>query len=216
MFSGIKESIEDAFGNTAESLANIGNKIGSIVESIRSGIASVEQKITDFKTGIETKITNFETSVENKIQSIIDSIMSIPQLIADKIKSVLEDLFVPDEESMNAKIQQIRDKFAFIYEFSDVGKRILNLMEYASGDVVPRFTVDLSDYMGSYSWGDAVIVIDFAWYAKYKPFVDNILAGMIWITWLWHMYKRIPELIHGNGMVAARSIDIGKEYSDDN
>ena len=137
-----------------------------------------------------------------------DSITSLPQLIAEKVETLMKSLFMPDEDAMNEKINSIKDRFSFIDDITGIGEEITGFLENADGSTAPTFKVDLSKYTGSYGWGNTVIVIDFAWYSKFKPIVDTIVAGMIWITFLWHLYKRIPEIIAGQGMVAADSIKI--------
>lgn len=148
---------------------------------------------------------------DNIIQGFLDmvhGIIELPGLIQDKIKELFESFFVPDEELMNERLAQLRSRFAFIDSLAGYGEHILNFLQNASGKKAPSFTIDLSKKTGQFSWGSQVIVVDFAWYAPYKPIVDNVVAGIIWITWLWHMYKRLPEIIHGQGMTTERIIDI--------
>ena len=144
----------------------------------------------------------------DKIAEIRQSILDIPQQIYEKIQELFERFFVPDEEATNEKLAALREKFAFIDSITGYGEHVINFLQGASGAKAPVITIDLSDYTGNYNWGTTVITIDFAWYAQFKPMVDNILAGIIWITWLWHMYKRIPELINGQGMTTASVADV--------
>lgn len=168
-----------------------------MVENIKTGIAN-----------IETTINNFEAALANKIQGVVENILALPQLLADKVKALFEEFFIPDEAATAQKLDSVRERFDFINKVSGFGEEIMDLMENASGKSAPVFTIDLSDYTGNFNWGSTVITIDFAWYGQFKPLIDNILAGIIWITWLWHMYKRIPELISGQGMTTAHSMDI--------
>lgn len=151
---------------------------------------------------------NTWNSFFEKIAEIRQSILDIPQRIYEKFVELFELFFVPDEEGMNEKLTALREKFAFIDSISGYGEHLLNFLRSASGTRAPVFTIDLSDYTGNYNWGAAVITIDFSWYAPYKPTVDTLLAGIIWATWLWHTYKRIPELIHGQGMTTAITLDM--------
>ena len=168
-----------------------------MVDTISSGIISV----------IET-VENIRDAILGKIEDVIVSILAIPELISLRIEELLEKFFVPDEEALQEKLDALSARFAFINSINGYGEHLLGFLQSAAGTKAPVFTVDLGDYTGNYNWGSTVITIDFSWYAKYKPLVDNILAGIIWINWLWHMYKRIPELIHGQGMTTAKTIDI--------
>ncbi len=144
---------------------------------------------------------------------MVDAITNLPQLIGEKVESLMKSLFMPDEEAMNEKINSIKERFGFISDITGLGEEITGFLENASGITAPTFTIDLSKYTGSYGWGNTMITIDFSWYAQFKPMVDTILAGMIWITFLWHLYKRIPEIIAGQGMVTADSIKIHDNLS---
>lgn len=168
-----------------------------MVDAISSGIISV----------IET-VENIREAILGKIEEVIVSILAIPEIIGIRIEELFEKFFIPDEEATQAKLDALRARFAFIDSITGYGEHLIGFLQSAAGTKAPVFTVDLSDYTGNYNWGGTVITIDFSWYAKYKPLVDNILAGIIWINWLWHMYKRIPELIHGQGMTTARTVDI--------
>jgi len=83
------------------------------------------------------------------------------------------------------------------------GESVIDFLQNASGKKAPVITISLGSYKGSFNYGSGDIVIDFAWYEPYKPMVDNIIAGIIWAVWLWHMYKRIPDIIAGNSMTTA-------------
>ena len=136
-------------------------------------------------------------------------VLEIPLAIYNKMKSLFEYFFVPDADLMNQRLEHINSKFAFVESVTGYGEHLINFLQNAAGTKAPVVTLNLGAYRGSYGWGSAgVVTIDFSWYAEYKPLVDNLLAGIIWVHFCWHTYKRIPELIHGMGMTADRAIDI--------
>lgn len=177
--------------------------------SIKEGLETVWSKITGaLGDGFESVKTKFESTLE-KLAEVWLEINSLPLRIRNEIRELIEYFFVPDEELMNQRLDAVRDKFAFINSISGYGEHLLNMLQNASGTKAPVITINLGSYRGSYGWGSAgVVTLDFSWYAEYKSLVDNLLAGIIWARWLWSVYKRIPEIIHGQGMVADHVIDI--------
>ena len=150
------------------------------------------------------------TDLFQKLMDIRDYIVvEIPLAIYKKMKSLFEYFFVPDADLMNERLEHINSKFAFVESVTGYGEHLINFLQNAAGTKAPVVTLDLGAYRGAYGWGKAgKVTIDFSWYAEYKPLVDNLLAGIIWVHFLWHAYKRIPEIIHGMGMTADRAIDI--------
>ena len=145
-----------------------------------------------------------------KLMDIRDYIVvEIPLAIYNKMKDLFEYFFVPDADLLNQRLDHINSKFAFVESVTGYGEHLINFLKNAAGVKAPVVTLDFGSYRGKYGWGKAgTVTIDFAWYAEYKPAVDWILAGIIWANWLWHTYKRLPEIIHGMGMTAERAIDI--------
>lgn len=43
--------------------------------------------------------------------------------------------------------------------------------------------------------------LNLSWYAPYKPTVDAILSGFLWLAFLWTLIKRAPGIIQGASMV---------------
>lgn len=127
----------------------------------------------------------------------------LPLRIQEKINELFEYFFLPDEDLTNQRLDQIRQKFAFIDSLAGYGEAVIGFLENASGTKAPVITISLGSYKGSFDYGNSDITIDFSWYEPYKPMVDNIVAGIIWAVWLWHMYKRIPDIIAGNSMTTA-------------
>lgn len=160
------------------------------------------EQLSNLKQGFENVKENF-ISLLKKIADLWTEINMLPQRIQEKIKEVFEYFFFPDEERTNQRLDEIRQKFAFVDSISSYGESLMDFLKNASGKKAPVITISLGSYKGSFDYGSGNIVIDFAWYEPYKPMVDNIIAGIIWAVWLWHMYKRIPDIIAGNSMTTA-------------
>ncbi len=151
----------------------MGNWFSNLKDTLSSALG---EQLSNIKQGFENVKESFVNLLE-KMAELWAEVNTLPLRIQEKIKELFEYFFVPDEELTNQRLDHIRQKFAFIDS--------------------------LGSYKGSFNYGSGDIVIDFAWYEPYKPMVDNIIAGIIWAVWLWHMYKRIPDIIAGNSMTTA-------------
>lgn len=195
-FTNLGNSFREHIGNFS---TNVGNWFSSLKEAMSNALG---EQLSNLKQGFENVKENF-ISLLKKIADLWTEINMLPQRIQEKIKEVFEYFFFPDEERTNQRLDEIRQKFAFVDSISSYGESLMDFLKNASGKKAPVITISLGSYKGSFDYGSGNIVIDFAWYEPYKPMVDNIIAGIIWAVWLWHMYKRIPDIIAGNSMTTA-------------
>lgn len=177
----------------------MGNWFSNLKDTLSSALG---EQLTNIKQGFENVKESFVNLLE-KMAELWAEVNTLPLRIQEKIKELFEYFFVPDEELTNQRLDHIRQKFAFIDSLAGNGESVIDFLQNASGKKAPVITISLGSYKGSFNYGSGDIVIDFAWYEPYKPMVDNIIAGIIWAVWLWHMYKRIPDIIAGNSMTTA-------------
>lgn len=195
-FSNLGDSFKEHLGNFS---TNVGNWFANLKESIGDALG---EQLSNIKQGFENVKNNF-TDLLKKVAELWLEINTLPLRIQEKVKELFEYFFLPDEELTNQRLDQIRERFAFVDTLAGNGEAIIGFLQNASGAKAPVITISLGSYKGSFNYGSGDIVIDFAWYEPYKPMVDNIIAGIIWAVWLWHMYKRIPDIIAGNSMTTA-------------
>lgn len=202
-FESITSSLTTFKDNVGAWFTNLGTSIGDSLTSVKDKITgALGDQLENIKSGFQNVKDNF-TSTLQKLAEVWLEINTLPMRIREKIQELFEYFFVPDEELTNQRLDQIREKFAFIDSLAGYGNTLVNFLENASGAKAPVLTIKLGNYAGSFNYGNTDIVIDFAWYEPYKSTVDNIMAGIIWVVWLWHMYKRIPDIIAGNSMTTA-------------
>ncbi len=142
------------------------------------------------------------------ILSLVEFPAKVGKVIIEGFKETLKDLFVPDADRFNKRFAVLRERFAFVDSFMGVVDDLFDSLQSASGASAPVIKIDLSRYAGRWSYGNSVVTIDFSWYAPYKGTVDALLAGIIWVNFIWRMYKRLPELIRGAGMVTDQVSDL--------
>lgn len=195
-FNNLGSSFKENIGSFS---TNVGNWFSNLKDSIGKALGD---QLSNIKQGFVDVKDNF-LNLLKKVADLWVEINSLPLRIQEKVKELFEYFFLPDEELTDQRLDQIRQKFAFIDSLAGNGESIIDFLQNASGKKAPVITISLGSYKGSFNYGSGDIVIDFAWYEPYKPMVDNIIAGIIWAVWLWHMYKRIPDIIAGNSMTTA-------------
>lgn len=52
-----------------------------------------------------------------------------------------------------------------------------------------------------YNYGAKYDVLDLSWYSAYKPTVDAILSGFLWLLFLWGVFKHAPGIIGGGDLM---------------
>ena len=196
-------SLQDVVINQFKSVLDFGNKLyQAFLDKIKEVIDSIANNWKNFFAWTHDLVSNL-TDFRDQV------LLKIPLAIYEKMKTLFDDVFLPDPDKMQARLNHLNERFSFVESLSSFGTHVLKLLQNATGAKAPVVTLNLGSYRGKYGWGGAgKVTIDFSWYAEYKPLVDNLLAGIIWINWLWHTYKRIPEIIHGLGMTTEKAIDI--------
>lgn len=181
---------------------NVGNWFSNLKESIGGALG---EQLSNIRQGFENVKNNF-VELLKQLACLWLEVNTLPLRIQEKVKDLFEYFFLPDEDLTNQRLDQIRQKFAFIDTLAGNGEAVINFLQNASGKKAPVITISLGSYKGSFNYGSGSVVMDFSWYEPYKSMVDNILAGIIWAAWLWHMYKRIPDIIAGNSMTTAAAL----------
>ena len=51
-----------------------------------------------------------------------------------------------------------------------------------------------------YDYGGKEVALDLAWYQKYKPSVDGIVSGFMWLGYLWMLFTKAPDILNGMGL----------------
>lgn len=72
-----------------------------------------------------------------------------------------------------------------------------------STSAAPSIVIDFSKAKSvyGYNYGGQTEVLDLSWYAEYKPTVDAILSGFLWLLFLWGVFKHAPGIIGGGDLM---------------
>ena len=74
----------------------------------------------------------------------------------------------------------------------------------------PSLTIDISGITSALggSGGGEVEVLDLSWYTPYKPTVDALISGFLWLGYIWHLFKIAPSILGSVGLSVDKADDI--------
>lgn len=123
-------------------------------------------------------------------------VAAIPQAIADAIAGI----FVPDAALVNEITGTFSAKFGFVETLKTIGDDLFGMTPSTEPPVV---WIHLEDAEGKYTYGGTVKALDMSWYQRYKADMDRILGGFLWLAYLWLLFRRLPDILGGAGLVIA-------------
>lgn len=178
------------------------------VDGVNSGTGALDVRVpaTDVP---DTPATGFWDKLWDWLQRIIDTILGLPAAIGqafssaiswlfDAISGLLTDLFVPDLTACSDTLTVYQDKFKWV---PDLFGFVKNFFDSLLCDEPPKIPIDLGKSEGSFDFGGKGYILDMSWYARYKGTVDTLLSGILWVFFLWRLFKRLPDILSGVGMV---------------
>lgn len=206
--SGFSNSVGNALSNLTSKLINSFN---DTKDTIFGFMNLFQNSITDFKTGVSDYISDLKTkiisSINNFKNSVLTAIVGLASDIGDSVSvgfsDVLIELLVPSENYFSDKFTALRQNFTFIDSIVNSGQIIIDRLKNISGNTSPTITIDLSNKISGASYGSQIVVINFDWYTPYKKSVDILISSIIWVSYIFLLYKRAPEIIRGSGMITS-------------
>lgn len=144
-------------------------------------------------------------------------VAAIPKAIADaiagSIASALSAVFAPDPILVNDITGAFSSKFGFVEDLKKIGDDFFGM---SAGDP-PEVWIHLERAEGKYLYGGTVKALDMSWFQRYKADTDRILGGFLWVAYLWLLFRRLPDILGGAGLVVAEGQYIGEgAYVDGN
>ena len=156
--------------------------------------------VSGFNNAIEwlgdTIVAGYRRVTEWLSDTLLAGIRSIIEWLADAILGGIRDIFFPSEDFLTAKVEALRARFSFadsiIATVAAMGGA-LNDFETSP----PIIYMELSEAESKYDWGDRAIALDLRWYERYKPTVDALLSALLWIFFVWRVFRKLPGIISG-------------------
>ena len=218
MFEGLKGWLQSLLNSILEAIQAIPEKIDSLWESMKVWWT---QTIADVKAWIEVKIqsigawwTTFWAGTKDAIVSIAASItefftvtfpawitdvkewaLALPKTLVDAIVLALTAVFVPAVGYWDAKVAALQAKFPLFSSILTTGKGFSGFFS-GLGTRPPVIYIDLGS-SASWAMGGRTIFLDLTWYSQYKPTMDLVIAGFLWLLFAWRFFLRLPGLLRG-------------------
>lgn len=158
-------------------------------------IPRIFEKLGEIPSAIAEKIGAFFTTLWGWLQKVLDAIVSIPATVAEKVG----ELFKPDEALVTEITDTFKGKFGFLPTLKQFGDDLFGMTAETDPPVIWVHLEDAESKYG-YVYGDKQKMLDLTWYQKYKPTVDGLLSGFLWLGYLWLLFKRAPSILNGMSM----------------
>ena len=158
-------------------------------------IPRIFEKVKELPAAIAEKIGAFFTTLWGWLSDIITEIKALPAAIAEKVG----ELFTPDEALVTEITDTFKGKFSFFSTLKQFADDLFGMTPTTDPPVIWVHLENAESKYG-YVYGDKQKILDFAWYQKYKPTVDGLLSGFLWLGYLWLLFKRAPAILNGMAM----------------
>lgn len=151
-------------------------------------------------------------SLRSKVEDVLAALLDIPSGIIQGLNDVLIDglksLFIPDQENLNYQVSVLLDRFAWYRNIQNTAENLMNFISKASGKEPPVIHYHVGKSSGKWQWADAEGVIDFSWYEPYKPTVDLIVGGFLYVGFIWLLFTHLPGIIQGGDAATWYALDL--------
>lgn len=198
--SGILEGLVVPFENLAQGLVDLRDTLVSWLKSLVNKVVSVASNIIDLR----------DTLVE-WLGSLVDRVLALPTAVWNLFLEGLQFLFIPSDGYFEEKITDTRERFLFVDGIINTAESLYDFFASNTFNTPPSFEVDLGNANSKYNWGGKALVLDFSWYVPYKPTVDALLSGILWVVFVWNTYKGLPSIISGVGSAGHSAHEIKEE-----
>lgn len=140
--------------------------------------------------------------ISNFLSDIWEAIRGIPGSILSGIQSI----FVPSDEFMEEfedEIEDIRDRFSWAEDIKEIGARLVDITMNRESVTAPVVVIPsiVNSKNGRVYSESGEKVLDLADYETEVLTVRVILTALLWVFFLWRLYARLPDIIHGAGMI---------------
>lgn len=163
--------------------------------------------------------TAIPTTVESA--GIISEIRALP----DSIASAIAQIFVPDTVLLNEIYGTFYSKFGWLETLRGI---ITGAMNEVYGDnyipIIYIYPHGMNNTDLKYSSPNGlklapdgvekIPILDMTWYAPYRAMVNDFLAGLLWLTFIWKLFSSAPDIIGGAGMTQDQTQSYGEIASD--
>lgn len=95
--------------------------------------------------------------------------------------------------SITNGFNNVKDKFSFVDNIKTNVTDMVNAIKNTNSNSKFQINVKSKYYTGP------LTILDLSWYAPYKEFGDTVICVFAYSTFLWEIFKRLPDIISGAG-----------------
>ena len=114
--------------------------------------------------------------------------------LLELLGDLLEFLFIPSQERLNAFPNLINSKFAFIDSIKHAINSIKDILAGLGNP--PVITVPVKET--SFTEKGEIEILNLSWYAPFKSYGDLIITGFVYALFIWRLFIAIPGIINGS------------------
>ena len=116
--------------------------------------------------------------------------------------------FSSTHDSITGELSGIKERFSF---YKDVKKNVDDMLSVITNtESSPKYSIRVNS-----KWYSGLLtIVDLSWYAPYKELGDNVICIFVYLSFLWNIFIRLPDIIQGAGAAtydASNAIDMYKE-----
>ena len=189
--------------NLDEWFKNLGNSIGNFFKDLGNGIDIGFKNVGNWFSDIGNNIDSGVKSIGNWFSEIGHNIDNGVKSIGNTINNWFTYKNLEDENkkagndnansTINSGVNKVKDKFSFYNNISSNASQMIN--EITNVESEPKYYINVNSkwYTGQ------ICIVDLSWYAPFKELGDNIICIFCYLSFLWHIFIRLPEIIAGAG-----------------
>lgn len=174
----------------SELFTNLGNWFSELWTNIDNGLKTLSHNIGEGMSAITAWLDNNEDKRRQEEE--------------ERRRQEEEESVKQEDEgasAINDGVSGITSKFNFVDNIKTNVNDMINII--TDETKTPRFELNVNSkwYTGK------VTVVDFGWYDDYREFGDNVICMFCYLSFLWNIFKRLPDIIQGAG-ASSYSVDM--------
>lgn len=205
-FNGGKTDSGDICLYISAPLINDTAVCGSGISSGNSGGSTIINNNVDM-----SETNGLLDRIKSGISSLGDGLSSLGTHILDGIASI----FVPSEGFMDEQIQEVKDSFVWYEQIQAVGTDLKTVFGQEEFNEAPIVTLHASQMKSSWSgkqyMSEDELVLDFGKFSDYRSSINTVMSVLLWAFFLWRLFARLPDIIHGAGIATVDTLNISRE-----
>lgn len=206
------------------------------LKAINYSIVDLNDTVMKFSNIFLSSISNFQKALASYFGFDLtldingyntDPSKAFSYSIKETFKEVLLDVYKTIDNTINPRSEDNAEAFdaaltnvkdnTFIgsaYEVVDtVPNDIKNALTTDSSPVLTFKTAGVSN--SYYSIPAKSYSVDFSWYAPFKGVGDTVVSCFMYLGFLFVFFKRLPEILHGSGILYVGSVDFNENNLED-